>query len=329
MKKYNVAVIGATGLVGRKILEILQEREFPIQNLHLLASKKSENERVMFNNQEYKVKVLSENSFNEDIDIAFFAAGGGISEKYAPIAAAKGIVVIDNSSVFRMDPEVPLVVPETNPEAIKNHKNIIANPNCSTIQCMPPLKPILEKYGIKRIVFSTYQSVSGSGTKGLRDLDEGLVEFYPHSIRGNVLPHIDVFLENGYTKEEMKMIEETKKILENDELKITATAVRVPVRFAHSISVNLELLSEFEVEDIKELLNNSKGIVLKDDIENEQYPIPEDAEGADEIYVGRIRRDYSLENGLNLWIVADNIRKGAALNAVQIAELLIEKGEIE
>ncbi len=329
MKKYNLAVIGATGLVGRKILEILQEREFPIQNLHLLASKKSENEKVMFNNQDYKVKALSEDSFNEDIHIAFFAAGGGISEKYAPVAAAKGIVVIDNSSVFRMDPEVPLVVPETNPEAIEDHKNIIANPNCSTIQCMPVLKPILDKYGIKRIVYSTYQSVSGSGTKGLRDLDKGLVEFYPYSIKGNVLPHIDVFLENGYTKEEMKMIEETKKILEDDDLKITATAVRVPVRFAHSVSVNLELLSEFKVEDIKELLQNSKGLVLKDDIENEQYPIPEDAEGADKIFVGRIRRDYSLDNGINLWIVADNIRKGAALNSVQIGELLIEKGELK
>ena len=328
MKKYNVAVIGATGLVGRKILEILEERKFPIQNLHLLASKKSENEKVIYNNQEYRVKVLSEDSFNEDIDIAFFAAGGGMSEKYIPIAVANGIVAIDNSSVFRMDPQVPLVVPEANPESIKNHKNIIANPNCSTIQCMPPLKPILDKYGIKRIVFSTYQSVSGSGTKGLRDLDEGLAEFYPHSIIGNVLPHIDVFLENGYTKEEMKMVEETKKILGNDELKITATAVRVPVRFAHSVSVNLELKSEFDLEDIKELLKNTKGIVVKDDLENEQYPIPEDAEGRDEIFVGRIRRDFSLDNGLNLWIVADNIRKGAALNAVQIAELLIQKEEI-
>ncbi|MDY0235598.1 MAG: aspartate-semialdehyde dehydrogenase [Gudongella sp.] len=327
MKKYNIAVVGATGLVGRKILEILQEREFPIQKLHLLASKKSENEKVLYNNQEYRVKVLSEDSFNEDIDIAFFAAGGAVSEKYVPIAAEKGMVVVDNSSVFRMNPEVPLIVPEVNPEAIKNHKNIIANPNCSTIQCMPVLKPILEKYGIKRIVFSTYQSVSGSGTKGLRDLDEGLVEFYPHSIRGNVLPHIDVFLENGYTKEEMKMVNETRKILGNEDLKITATAVRVPVRFAHSVSVNLELLSEFKVEDIKELLRNSKGVVLKDDIKNGQYPITEDAEGEDEVFVGRIRRDYSLDSGLNLWIVADNIRKGAALNAVQIAEILIDKEE--
>jgi aspartate-semialdehyde dehydrogenase len=324
MKKYNVAVIGATGLVGRKILEILQERDFPIGDLHLLASKKSENELVLFNKEEHRVKVLSEDSFNEDIDIAFFAAGGGISEKYVSIAAAKGIIAIDNSSVFRMNPEIPLVVPEVNPEAIVGHKNIIANPNCSTIQCMPPLKPILEKYGIKRIVFSTYQSVSGSGTKGLRDLDEGLVEFYPYSIKGNVLPHIDVFLENGYTKEEMKMIEETKKILGNYELKITATAVRVPVRFAHSVSVNLELLSEFKVEDIKKLLKNSEGLVLKDDIENGVYPITEDAEGADEVFVGRVRRDNSLDNGLNLWVVADNIRKGAALNAVQIAELLIK-----
>lgn len=327
MKKYNVAIIGATGLVGRKILEILQERKFPVGNLYLLASKKSENEKIIFNDKEYRVKVLSEDSFNEDIHMAFFAAGGGISEKYVPLAAGKGIIAIDNSSVFRMAPQVPLVVPEVNPQAIKDHKNIIANPNCSTIQCMPVLKPIMSKHGIKRIVFSTYQSVSGSGTKGLRDLDEGLVEFYPHSIRGNVLPHIDVFLENGYTKEEMKMIEESKKILENDDLKITATAVRVPVRFAHSVSVNIELLSEFDLEDIKELMRNSKGLVLKDDIENGQYPIAQDAEGKDQVFVGRIRRDYSLDNGLNLWIVADNIRKGAALNAVQIGELLIG-GEI-
>ncbi len=328
MKKYNVAVLGATGLVGSKILEILEERKFPIGDLHLLASKRSENEKVIFNNQEYRVKVLSEESFNEDIDIGFFAAGGGISEKYVPIAASKGIVAIDNSSVFRMDSQVPLVVPEVNPQAIKGHKNIIANPNCSTIQCMPPLKAIMDKYGIERLVFSTYQSVSGSGTMGLRDLDEGLSEFYPHPIRGNVLPHIDVFLENGYTKEEMKMIEESKKILGDDDLKITATAVRVPVRFAHSVSVNLQLKSSFEVEDIKELMKNQKGIVLKDDIENMEYPIPQDAEGRDEIFVGRIRRDFSLENGLNLWIVADNIRKGAALNAVQIGELLIKEGDL-
>ncbi len=328
MKKYNVAVLGATGLVGSKILEILEERKFPIGDLRLLASKRSENEKVIFNNQEYRVKVLSEESFNEDIDIGFFAAGGGISEKYVPIAASKGIVAIDNSSVFRMDSQVPLVVPEVNPQAIKGHKNIIANPNCSTIQCMPPLKAIMDKYGIERLVFSTYQSVSGSGTMGLRDLDEGLSEFYPHPIRGNVLPHIDVFLENGYTKEEMKMIEESKKILGDDDLKITATAVRVPVRFAHSVSVNLQLKSSFEVEDIKELMKNQKGIVLKDDIENMEYPIPQDAEGRDEIFVGRIRRDFSLENGLNLWIVADNIRKGAALNAVQIGELLIKEGDL-
>lgn len=327
MKKYNVAVLGATGLVGRKILEILEEREFPINNLYLFASKRSENEIIIFDNEEHRVKVLTEESFDQEIDLAFFAAGGSISERFAPLAASKGIIAIDNSSVFRMDPQVPLVVPETNPQAMIGHKNIIANPNCSTIQCMPPLKPIMDKYGIKRIVYSTYQAVSGSGSMGLRDLDEGLVDFYPHSIKGNVLPQIDVFLENGYTKEEMKMIDETKKILENQDLKITATAVRVPVRFAHSVSINLELESEFNVEDIKDLMKTAKGVVLKDDIENGQYPIPEDAEGGDKVFVGRIRRDFSLENGLNLWVVADNIRKGAALNAVQIAELLIEKGE--
>lgn len=324
MKKYNIAVLGATGLVGGKLLEILEERNFPIDNLTLMASERSEGKKINYAGKEYSVVAISEEAFTEDMDIAFFAAGGETSEKYAQAAIDKGIIVIDNSSVFRMNENVPLVVPEVNPEDAVENKGIIANPNCSTIQCMLPLKPIQDKYGIKRVVYSTYQSVSGSGLQGIRDLDEGLSEFYPYPIRGNVLPHIDVFLENGYTKEEMKMIEETRKILHDPEMKLTATTVRVPVKFAHGVSANLELEKEFELEDVKEILKDFPGIIVKDDIKNEQYPVTQDAEGKDEVYIGRIRRDYSLDNGLNLWIVADNIRKGAATNAIQIGELLVK-----
>ncbi|MGM0397142.1 MAG: aspartate-semialdehyde dehydrogenase [Bacillota bacterium] len=327
MKKFNIAVVGATGLVGRTILQVLQERQFPVANLIPMASERSEGDLVEFNGKEYKVIKVSEDAFNEGIDIAFFAAGGAVSEKFAPIAAEKGILVVDNSSVFRMNDEVPLVVPEVNPEDVMNNKGIIANPNCSTIQCMLPLKALQDEYGIKRVVYSSYQSVSGSGTKGLRDLDEGLSEFYPHPIKGNVLPHIDVFLENGYTKEEMKMIQETRKILHDDGMKITATTVRVPVRFAHSVSANVELENEFDLEKVRKIISDFPGVILKDAPEKGEYPIPQDAEGRDEVYVGRIRRDFSQDNGLNLWIVADNIRKGAATNAVQIGELLVKDWE--
>ena len=326
MKKYNVAVVGATGLVGRTILEVMEERRFPVETLICLASSNSAGEKLQYEGKEVVVKELNEEAFDEDIDMAFFAAGGSVSEKYAPIAAEKGIIVIDNSSVFRMHNEIPLVVPEVNPEDAFVNKGIIANPNCSTIQCMVPLKPILDKYGIKRVVYSSYQSVSGSGTKGLRDLDEGLVEFYPYPIQNNVIPHIDVFLDNGYSKEEMKMIDETRKILHSPDMKVTATTVRVPVRYAHSVSVNLELEKEFEVKDIRKLLADSPGIIVEDDPQNKIYPLPINAEGHDEVFVGRIRRDFSIENGLNLWVVADNIRKGAATNAVQIGELLAERG---
>lgn len=326
MKKYNVAVVGATGLVGRTILKVMEERRFPVGTLVCLASGKSAGEILRYEDREIVVKELDENSFDEEIDIAFFSAGGSISEKYAPIAASKGVVVVDNSSVFRMNEQVPLVVPEVNGEDSFSNKGVIANPNCSTIQCMLPLKAIMDNYGIKRVVYSSYQSVSGSGTKGLRDLDEGLSEFYPFPIQNNVLPHIDVFLENGYTKEEMKMIEETRKILHAPELKVTATTVRVPVRFAHSVSVNLELEKDFQVEDVKRILSEFPGIIVKDDPDHKLYPMPIDAEGRDEVFVGRIRRDFSLEHGLNIWIVADNIRKGAATNAVQIGELLAKRG---
>lgn len=327
MKKCNVAVIGATGLVGRKLLEILEERNFPIDNLTLMASKRSEGQKINYDGEEYSVIAISNEAFTKDMDIAFFAAGGSVSEMYADTATSKGIIVIDNSSVFRMNEDVPLIVPEVNPEDIVNNKGIIANPNCSTIQCMLPLKPIQEKYGIQRVVYSTYQSVSGSGTAGLSDLEEALNRFYPYPINGNVLPHIDVFLENGYTKEEMKMIEETRKILHAPQMKLTATAVRVPVKYAHGVSVNLQLKKEFELNDVKEILKKFPGITVKDDTINEQYPVAQDAEGTDEVFVGRIRRDESLDNGLNLWIVADNIRKGAATNAIQIGELLVKNWE--
>jgi aspartate-semialdehyde dehydrogenase len=327
MKKFNVAVVGATGLVGRTILQVLQEEDFPIDNLYPMASERSEGDLIQFRDKEYKVIKVSDQAFDEDIDIAFFAAGGAISERYAPVAAEKGIQVVDNSSVFRMNPEVPLVVPEVNPQDIKKSKGIIANPNCSTIQCMLPLKALQDSYGIERVVYSTYQSVSGSGTKGLRDLDEGLNEFYPYPIKGNVLPHIDVFLDNGYTKEEMKMIEETRKILHDEDMKVTATAVRVPVRFAHSVSANVQLSRKFDLDVVRKMLGDHPGIILKDDPDNGQYPIPQDAEGKNEVYVGRVRRDFSQDNTLNLWIVADNIRKGAATNAVQIGKLLVDNWE--
>lgn len=324
MKKYNVAVVGATGLVGGTILKTLEERDFPIDNIYFFSSKKSAGENIEFMGKEYTVEELKEDSFKRDIDFALFAAGGGVSQKYAPIAVEDGVVVIDNSSVFRMNKEVPLVIPEVNPEAIKEHKGIIANPNCSTIQSVVPLKTLHEKFKIKRIIYSTYQSVSGSGLGGLKDLEDGEVNCYPYQIQYNAIPHIDVFLENGYTKEEMKMIEETKKILNDDSIKITATTVRIPVKYAHSVAVNLEFENSFEVEDIFNVLEKEDGVVLKDDIKNNIYPMAINAEGSDDVYVGRIRRDFSVENGVNMWVVADNIRKGAATNAVQIAELLIK-----
>lgn len=322
MKKLNVAVIGATGLVGSTIVKILEERNFPINNIYFLASKKSVGSKIYFNKVDYLVEELNEESFNKDIDIALFAAGGEISKKYAKLAANKGIVVIDNSSIFRMDEDVPLVVPEVNAEEIKGNKGIIANPNCTTIQAVVALKPLHDAFKIKRVVYSTYQSVSGSGLGGLRDLEEGNVEFYPHQIQYNAIPHIDSFLENGYTKEEMKMVDETRKILKAEDLRVTATCVRVPVRFAHSLSINLEFEKAFELDEVYKILENAPGIILKTDNDNNQYPMALDAQGTDSVYIGRIRKDPSVENGLNLWVVADNIRKGAALNAVQIAEFI-------
>ncbi|MGI6733082.1 MAG: aspartate-semialdehyde dehydrogenase [Anaerovoracaceae bacterium] len=328
-KRPNIAVVGATGLVGTTMLKVLEERDFPFENLYLMASAKSAGKTVTFKGMDYIVEELTEQSFDKPIDIALFSAGGSTSEKYAPIAASKGVTVIDNSSAWRMDPEVPLVVPEVNPQDIQWNKGIIANPNCSTIQAMLPLKPLHDKYRIKRIVYSTYQAVSGSGVKGIEDLKQGLAgndirKAYPHPIAGNCIPHIDSFLENGYTKEEMKMINETRKILGDDSIRITATTVRVPVFDSHSESINLELEKPFELDEVKALLASFPGCVVVDDPSNNLYPLARLAAGKDEVFVGRIRRDFSVENGLNLWVVADNIRKGAATNAVQIAELLIK-----
>lgn len=327
---YNVAIVGATGNVGRKFLEILAERNFPIKNLYLYASKRSAGKKMTFKGNEYTViETCKENIEDKELDFALFSAGGDTSLEFAPIFSKIGAVVIDNSSAWRMDPKVPLVVPEVNPEDIKWHNGIIANPNCSTIQAMPVLKAIDDSYGLKRVIYSTYQAVSGAGMQGIKDLEDGLKgvepKKFPYPIAGNCLPHIDVFLENGYTKEEMKMIQETRKILHNPDLKITATTVRVPVLNSHSESINLELNKEFEVSDIVSLLNTTKGVVVYDNIEELKYPTPLSVTGKDEVYVGRIRRDFSIDNGLNLWVVADNIRKGAALNAVQIAELMINK----
>lgn len=323
---YNVAIVGATGNVGRKFLEILEERNFPVKELYLFASKRSAGKTLKFKGEDILVEELCEDNIeNKKIDFALFSAGGSVSLEFAPIFAKHGAVVIDNSSAWRMDKEVPLVVPEVNPEDVKWHKGIIANPNCSTIQAMVALKPLYDKYGIKRIVYSTYQAVSGAGIQGILDLQEGTTNKFPYPILGNVIPHIDVFLDNGYTKEEIKMIEETKKILHDDTLRITATTVRVPVLNAHSESINVELNSEFELENVIDLFNNSKGIIVHDDVENLKYPTPLELSGKDEVFVGRIRRDFSLDNGLNLWVVADNIRKGAALNAIQIAEILINE----
>ncbi|MDK0534200.1 aspartate-semialdehyde dehydrogenase [Clostridium perfringens] len=323
---YNVAIVGATGNVGRKFLEILEERNFPVKELYLFASKRSAGKTLKFKGEDVLVEELCEaNIENNKIDFALFSAGGSVSLEFAPIFAKHGAVVIDNSSAWRMNKEVPLVVPEVNPEDVKWHKGIIANPNCSTIQAMVALKPLYDKYGIKRIVYSTYQAVSGAGIQGILDLQEGTTKKFPYPILGNVIPHIDVFLDNGYTKEEIKMIEETKKILHDDNLRITATTVRVPVLNAHSESINVELNSEFELENVIDLFNSSKGIIVHDDVENLKYPTPLELSGKDEVFVGRIRRDFSLDNGLNLWVVADNIRKGAALNAIQIAEILINE----
>ena len=317
------AIVGATGVVGSSFLKVLEEKKLKFDEYILFSSKKSAGKIITFMNKEYVIRELTEKSFNEKIDYAIFSAGGEISKKYAKIASENGCIVIDNSSYFRMDKDVPLVVPEINLEDIKDSK-IIASPNCSTIQASLPLKKLDEKYGLKRIVISTYQAVSGAGKKGIDDLVNTLEgkknTFFPYDISKNCIPHIDIFLENGYTKEEMKMVNELKKILHKPNLQITATCVRVPILNCHSESLNIELEKDFNIDDIYNLFNNSIGIKVIDDVNNFKYPINQIAVNTDNVYVGRIRRDFSNKNTLNLWIVADNIRKGAASNVVQILE---------
>lgn len=327
-KKYKLAVVGATGLVGRMVLQVLEEKNLPILEYVFFASSHSVGKEILFQGKTYLVQELTEDSFNKGFNFAIFSAGGDTAKKYAPIAASHGCIVIDNSSAFRMEKEVPLVVPEVNSEEIANNHGIIANPNCSTIQAVVPLKALDDKYQIKRIIYSTYQAVSGAGRLGLEDLENGAKGEAPkkfaHPIYQNCLPHIDVFLENGYTKEEEKMINETRKILKKPDLKVTATCVRVPVMNSHSESINVEFEKPFTLEEVRKTLQDYPGIIVLDDVNKNEYPLASIANGHDEVYVGRIRRDESIENGLNLWVVADNIRKGAASNAVQIVEKLME-----
>ncbi len=330
---YIVAIVGATGAVGNEMIETLDQRDFPVEKLRLFASERSLGKTLPFRGSEIPVETIDENSF-KGIDIALFSAGGDRSKKWAPVAAKSGCVVVDNSSAWRMDPEVPLVVPEVNPEDIKKHKGIIANPNCSTIQMVVVLKPIHDAAKIKRVVVTTFQSVSGTGKKAMDELveqtkdilnfKEPRCEVYPHQIAFNVLPHIDEFLESGYTREEMKMVNETKKIMGDDSIKITATTVRVPVFRCHSESLNIETEKKISPNETRAALAAAPGIVVFDAPDKNVYPLPVDVAGKDDTYVGRVREDDSVECGINLWIVADNLRKGAALNAVQIAEKLVE-----
>ena len=332
-KKFSIAVAGATGAVGNQMIRCLEEANFPVRSVKFLASSRSVGRSLRFKGDLIAVEELKEDSF-KGVDIALFSAGGGTSQRFAPLAAKDGCVVVDNSSAWRMDPEVPLVVPEVNPHAIAQYtqKGIIANPNCSTIQMVVVLHPIHKEYRIKRIVVSTYQAVSGTGKKAIDELFDqtrAMINFldfetrvYPHRIAFNCLPHIDVFLDNGYTKEEMKMVNETRKIMEDDAIAVTATTVRVPVFFGHSESVNIETKDPVVADDVKALLQNAPGVKVMDDPGKNLYPLATDAAGQDLTLVGRIRQDESIANGINMWIVADNIRKGAATNAVQIAQAL-------
>src|SRR3989339_433547 len=331
---YRVAVVGATGAVGQQMVACLEERNFPVARLVPLASERSLGKKVTFLGKEISVEVLNQDSF-DGVEIALFSAGGGISKEYGPIAARAGAVVVDNSSAWRMDPEVPLVVPEVNPHDIGLYTKtgIIANPNCSTIQMVVALKPLHDAARIKRVVVSTYQAVSGTGQKAVDELanqvrallccEDPVKKVYPHRIAFNCLPHIDVFLENGYTKEEMKMVNETQKIMGDETIQVTATTVRVPVFYSHSEAVNIETERKLTVAEARQILTQAPGVKVVDNPEKNEYPMPLDAAGQDLTLVGRIREDFSIANGLNFWVVADNLRKGAATNAVQIAEFLI------
>ena len=333
-EKYNVAIVGATGAVGEQMREVLDERQFPVGELRLLASERSVGQFLPFQNRQLPVEVLKADSFN-GIDIGLFSAGGSVSTEFAPMAVAAGAVVVDNTSVFRMEPDIPLVVPEVNAKEIANYKTrgIVANPNCSTIQMVVALKPIHDAARIKRVVVSTYQSVSGAGRKAMEELSQQVAALFngkeiekvkfPHQIAFNCIPHIDLFMDGGYTKEEWKMIEETRKILGEPNLPITATTVRVPVFCSHSEAVNVETYVKLSANEARRILREAPGVIVADEPENNVYPMAIDAAGKDATFVGRIREDKSIANGLNLWVVSDNLRKGAALNAVQIAEILI------
>ncbi|MFA6860290.1 MAG: aspartate-semialdehyde dehydrogenase [Clostridia bacterium] len=330
MKKFNVAIVGATGMVGRKMLEVLSERNLPIKKLYLYASEKSAGKILIFKDKKIKIlELCEENIINKKIDFALFSAGTTVSKEFAPFFAEQGIVVIDNSSCFRMNDEVPLVVPEVNSCDAFFHNNIISNPNCSTIQAVVALCELHKKFKIKRIVYVTFQAVSGAGQQGYEDLvngEKGIApKKFPYPIYNNVLPHIDSFCEDGYTKEEHKMINETKKILHAPLVSITATTVRVPVKHCHSEAINVEFEKPCTLDEVKKILSNSEGIVVVDDINKNKYPMPISVENKNEVFVGRIRIDNTVPSGINLWVVADNIRKGAATNAVQILELLISK----
>jgi aspartate-semialdehyde dehydrogenase len=333
-EKYNVAIVGATGAVGEQLREVLEERQFPVGELRLLASERSAGQFLPFHNKQVRVDILEDDSFR-DIDIGLFSAGSRVSAQFAPVAVAAGAVVVDNTAHFRMEPDIPLVVPEVNAQDIVKYKNqgVVANPNCSTIQMVVALKPIHDAARIKRVVVSTYQSVSGAGRRAMEELSQQVgalfngkdlrKEKFPHQIAFNCIPHIDVFMEGGYTKEEWKMIHETRKILGEPSLPMTATTVRVPVFCGHSESVNVETVVKLSAAEARKILREAPGVVIADEPENNVYPMAIDATGKDATYVGRIREDDSVPNGLNLWVVADNLRKGAALNAVQIAEILI------
>ena len=335
MKRYNVAIMGATGVVGSCFLQILKERKFPIKNLKLLASERSKGKKIKFNGKLYPVEILSHNSF-DGIDIVLSSAGAARSLEFLPSAVKAGAVCVDNTSAYRMEKDVPLVVPEVNAHRIKDHKGIIANPNCSTIQMVIALYPIHKVAKIKRIVVTTYQSVSGAGQKKINELRDQTKDFlagkkinpveFPHPIAFNLIPQIDVFLDNGYTKEEMKMVNETRKIMESDSIQVNATCVRVPVFYAHSESVNIETEKHITPDEVRALLSSAPGVKLVDDPAKKLYPMPICAEGKDETFVGRIRQDESVANGISMWVVSDNIRKGAALNTIQIAEELIGAG---